>query len=264
MRAYAVIGNNSTGVEGSTSNCESKECCKENQHCNELGFCEPGQLGLESGHNMEKIEDEKTETTAEEFDYNKVEASAAARHEVISYFAPLGKVDSSWCIEDRDVCFEEGSECSLLSIPPLQSHTAKPLCQEGSLFMLPELKSLRAEDLESGKFSMDLPALIEILRKANSEQRQQCGAILALCREQEEGWRLAQACAASLFSGERNSAQPLPVSGTFSHLGPYQQWLAREMAWSVKLPSSIGRRRSKSLSGVQQYFSCPSPEQLNR
>ena len=250
MTACAVIGRNSSGGEGSSSinNCESKECC-EGDDSNELGICEP--LGFESG-GVEEIEDEESKlvekSRAEEFDYNTVEA-CAAQNEVIDYFAPLGEVDSkgpTWYIqnhEEKDGCFEEDSD-SLLSIPPLQ--TVKPLCQERPLFMAHEVKDLGAE--ACGKETQEMPASIEILRKVNSEQRQQCGAVLALCRELEEGRCLAQACA-SLFCGEGNSVQdsPRPLSAGSSHLGPYQQWLAREMAWSVKLPASIG----PSLSGVQ-------------
>ena len=219
ITAFAVIGRNSSSSECPINNWEGKQCCE----------------GNNSIENEELKHTVKSRTDA--FDYNTVEV-CAAQDEVIDYFAPLGE-DTSWNIQNA----EEGSESSLLSIPPL--------CQEGPLFMAPEAKDLEAEDSESGKDFTEFPAAsIEILRKANTEQRQQCGAILALCRELEEGRSFAQDCA-SLFSGEINSAQesprPLPVSGSSKHLGPYQQWLAREMAWSVKLPSSIG----PSLSGVQ-------------
>ena len=261
MLAYAVIGTNCSGGEGSINNCKSSECW-EDKNCKELSICEPS--GFESGV-VAKIGDKESKLvekmTAEKFDYNTVEASAA-QGEVINYYAPLEKVDTngrSWCVEDtveRSGYLDEGSEASLLSIPPLQLETIKPLCEEEPLVFenTSEAKDLGVEDFENGKVKEGLPASIEDLRKANSVQRHQCGAILALCREQEEGRRLAQACA-SLLCGEINSgqdsSQPIPVGGATSHLGPYQQWLAREMVWSVKLPPSIGQRSSESLSDVQ-------------
>ena len=261
MPAFAVIGTNSSGGEVSINNCESTECW-EDKSCNELGICEP--LGFESG-GVAKFGDTESilveKTAGEKFDYNTVEASAA-QGEVINYFAPLRKVDKndrSWCLEDtveRADYLDDGSDASLLSIPPLQLETRKPRCEEQPLCFenTSEEKYVRVEDFEHGKVKEGLPASIEDLRKANSAQRHQCGAILALCREQEEGRRLAQACA-SLLCEEINSGQdashPIPVGSATSHLGPYQQWLAREMVWSVKLPSSIGQRSSESLSGVQ-------------
>ena len=158
------LGRNSSGGEGSSclNNCESKECC-EGDNSIEFGICEP--LGFESGGVEESKLMEKSR--AEAFDYNSVEAFAA-QGEVIDYFAPLGEVDTNdpnWCIqniEERDGYSEEDSE-SLLSIPPLQSVTVKPLCQEGSLFTAPEVNDLGAEDTESGKDNKEMPASIEIL-----------------------------------------------------------------------------------------------------
>ena len=241
-------------------NCESTECW-EDKSCNELGICEP--LGFKSV-SLAKFGDTESKlvekTAGDKFDYNTVEASAA-QGEVINYYAPLRKVGTnvkcqSWCLEDtveRADYLDEGSEASLLSIPPLQLETVKPLCEEEPLCFeeTAEAKDVRVEDFEKGKVKEGLPASIEDLRKANSAQRHQCGAILALCREQEEGQRLAQACASLLINSEQDPSQPIPVGSATSHLGPYQQWLAREMVWSVKLPSSVGQRSSESLSDVQ-------------
>ena len=249
MTAFAVIGRNSSGGEGSI-----KECGKD-KNGNELEMCEP--LGPENGDVQTKtLKDVESKlltekTSKDNFDYNTIDP-CLVEGDVINYYAPsgvVGVVGRSWSVESReesDGVFEEASESSVLSIPPLQSETLKPFREGGTLCIndASEMQDFGVADFENGKFNGELTiATIEDLRKANSKQRQQCGALLAICRELEEGQRLAEACASLICV---NSGHHSHIGGSSSPLGPYQQWLAREMAWSVRLPSSIGSKSRES------------------